>query len=225
LCTPDVIHAYTNLNLAYLLNRIHGNYSPAVAWEVEGDVVCEDWEKVGCFSLTTIKQLPTPRWVGSPVDKEVRLRFAVLCAESVLHIFEAKYPSDKRPRASIEAARKYLKTKTAYAASYAAGAASSSAAADASSAYAAAYASSAYAAAAAYAAASSAAHAAAYAAAYASSSSYAAYAAAYAASSAAHAAASYAAGGGEGGRVSIHFGMLADSAVKGSKTHAPRKER
>jgi hypothetical protein len=37
---------------------------------------------------------------------EVRL-FAADCAEAVLHIFEKKYPDDKRPHLSIEAARKF----------------------------------------------------------------------------------------------------------------------
>jgi len=39
-------------------------------------------------------------------DKEIRL-FACDCAESVLHIFEAEYPNDDRPRKAIEVSRKY----------------------------------------------------------------------------------------------------------------------
>jgi len=39
-------------------------------------------------------------------DKEARL-FACDCAESVLHIFEVKYPDDKRPRECIEVARRF----------------------------------------------------------------------------------------------------------------------
>lgn len=38
-------------------------------------------------------------------NREIRL-FAADCAESVLHIFNAKYPNDDRPRKAIEAARK-----------------------------------------------------------------------------------------------------------------------
>jgi hypothetical protein len=37
-------------------------------------------------------------------DRDVRL-FACDCAESVLHIFEKKYPNDKRPRKAIEVSR------------------------------------------------------------------------------------------------------------------------
>ena len=39
-------------------------------------------------------------------DKEIRL-FAADCAESVLHIYEDKYPGDDRPRKAIQAARDY----------------------------------------------------------------------------------------------------------------------
>jgi hypothetical protein len=39
-------------------------------------------------------------------DKDVRL-FACDCAESGLHIFEERYPEDKRPRKSIETSRNY----------------------------------------------------------------------------------------------------------------------
>jgi hypothetical protein len=39
-------------------------------------------------------------------DKEIRL-FAADCAESVLHIYENKYPNDDRPRKAIQAARDY----------------------------------------------------------------------------------------------------------------------
>jgi hypothetical protein len=39
-------------------------------------------------------------------DKEIRL-FVADCAESVLHIYEKKYPNDDRPRKAIQAARDY----------------------------------------------------------------------------------------------------------------------
>jgi hypothetical protein len=116
---------------------------------------------------------------------------SIYAAELVIGIFEKKYPDDKRPRESIEAAKAWLKNPTEEnrkaadaAASYAADAAYADASADASAASAdAAYA--AYAAAYAASAAS---------AAYAASASYAAYAdAAAAAAYAAAAAAAYAA--------------------------------
>jgi hypothetical protein len=39
-------------------------------------------------------------------DKEIRL-FAADCAESVLHLYESKYPGDDRPRKAIQTARDY----------------------------------------------------------------------------------------------------------------------
>ena len=41
-------------------------------------------------------------------NKELVVRFAIKCAESVLHIFEEKYPNDMRPRKAIEAAKNWL---------------------------------------------------------------------------------------------------------------------
>ena len=62
-----------------------------------------------------------------------KIQYAIFAAEQVLHIFEKKYPEDKRPRQAIEAAKSYLKNPSeenrkaaayaAYAAAYAAAAA------------------------------------------------------------------------------------------------------
>jgi len=41
------------------------------------------------------------------VTPQLRL-FAVLCAEHVLPIFEAKFPGDRRPRAAVDTAKRYL---------------------------------------------------------------------------------------------------------------------
>ena len=128
------------------------------------------------------------------LEKIHLVKIAIKCAESVIEIYERKYPKDDRPRKSIEAAIAYAKDPTeanrnASAAS-AASAAASYAAASAASAAAASYASYAadaasYAAYAAYAAASAAAsYAAASAASAADAASYASYAAASAAASA-----------------------------------------
>lgn len=43
-------------------------------------------------------------------EKEVRL-FAADCAERVLHLFEDKFPEDKRPREAIQAARYFAEGK------------------------------------------------------------------------------------------------------------------
>ena len=102
--------------------------------------------------------------------KEQCIKYAIFAAKKVLHIYEEKYPKDKRPRLAIEAAERYLKDPSkenaiaadaaaraaaraaAYAAVRAAAANAAYAAAAANAAYAAAYAAYAANAAAAYAA-------------------------------------------------------------------------
>src|ERR1017187_5137393 len=42
------------------------------------------------------------------LEKPIAVKFACLCAERVLPIFEKKHPDDKRPRAAIDAALKWL---------------------------------------------------------------------------------------------------------------------
>ena len=187
LCTPKVIHAYNNLNLALLLNPNHANITNPVAWSAKGRVCCRDWGKVGTFSLTTISRISIPCWYPDiNIRKRVQVMFAILCAESVIHYFEGQIPSDDRPRKAIEAAKEYLKNPTTDAA-YAAARAADAAAYAAYAARAADYA-------------TDAAYAAAYAARaadYATDAAYAAYAAADAAARAAD----------------IDFGQLADGAV------------
>ena len=109
LCSGDVLHAYRNPNLAYLINPIHGNFNNPRLYEVEGSVVAEDWGKVGCFELAVVKELKKPSWVDSKDKWKVRLGFSILCARAVLHHFENSFPEDKRARKAIEAAEEYLK--------------------------------------------------------------------------------------------------------------------
>ena len=110
LCTKDVLHAYKNINLALLLNPNNANISNPKIWEAEGKIVVEDYGKVGCFKLTTTKELSCPDWyIDDKKRRRVQVQFAVLCAESVLHIYENQYPDDNRPRKAIEAAQNYLK--------------------------------------------------------------------------------------------------------------------
>jgi len=132
LCTSQVIHAYTNSSLALLLNPCHANLLNPLLWEAKGTIKVQDWGKVGCFSLTTVKQLPMPDWyVDMNTKKRVAVQFAILCAEAVLNIFEKQQPKDDRPRKAIEAAKEYLRNPKTAAAAYAAARAAALAAADA----------------------------------------------------------------------------------------------
>jgi hypothetical protein len=130
LCTKDVLHAYKDINLALLMNPIHANINHPKAWEADGDVVVDDGLKVGVFRLTTIKEIPLPEWYANETHrKRVAVRFAILCAEAVLPLFESIYPNDDRPRKAIEAAKEYpCKNTAAYAAADAARAAAYAAA-------------------------------------------------------------------------------------------------
>jgi hypothetical protein len=94
------------------------------------------------------------RWLFTTLmNKKQCIEIAIFSAKEVLHIFEGKYPEDKRPRKAIEAAENYLQDPSeenkkaaadaaaaaeASAASYAASAAEAAASAYAAAAYAAA---------------------------------------------------------------------------------------
>ena len=65
------------------------------------------------------------------MNKKQNVQYAIFAAEQVIHIYEKKYPDDKRPRQAIDAAKAYVenpcaKTKAADAA-YAAYAAANAA--------------------------------------------------------------------------------------------------
>lgn len=142
LCSGSVLHAYKSMNQALLMCPVHGINSDFNIWESDGEVVVEAATKVGVFKLTTNQIVQLPAWYSNlTTRKRVQVKFAILCAKAVLHIFEEKFPNDTRPREAIEVAESYLKgSRAAYAAA-------ADAAADAA-AYTAAYASTAYAAAA-----------------------------------------------------------------------------
>jgi len=109
LCSYGILHAYKSIELGLLLNPAHADIEDPKIWEAKGTVVVKDYGKVGCFELTTVKEIPVPNWyTDEKLLKKIQLQFAILCAESVLHIFETQYPDDDRPRKAIEAAKNYL---------------------------------------------------------------------------------------------------------------------
>jgi hypothetical protein len=46
------------------------------------------------------------------MDRRQKIKCAIFAAEQVLHIFDSRYPDDKRPRLAIEAAKKVLDNDT-----------------------------------------------------------------------------------------------------------------
>lgn len=79
LCSAGWIHACTDPLLAIFLNPIHGDFRNPRLWECRGEVALSDRGlKVGCKSLTTVREIPLPE-----VTTEQRVRFAILCAKRV----------------------------------------------------------------------------------------------------------------------------------------------
>ena len=72
--------------------------------------------------------------LSNTLSPDNKIRYAIFAAEQVLELFENATPGDLRPRKAIEAAKEYLKTKTA-AAGYVAGAAGDAARAAGDAAY------------------------------------------------------------------------------------------
>jgi hypothetical protein len=79
LCTDGVIHAYLHPRLAVILNPAHADFSWPKLWEAEGEIVAREGQlKVGCKSLTTIKEIPLPE-----ITDEQKIKFAIYCALEV----------------------------------------------------------------------------------------------------------------------------------------------
>ena len=80
LCTDQVIHAYTDPYLAVLFNPIGGGYDPKtmLLWEAKGRIVATNVDKVGCKSLTTIKQIDKPHFT---IEQLVTI--AIKCAMEI----------------------------------------------------------------------------------------------------------------------------------------------
>ena len=113
LCSRDVLHAYMDKNLAFLLNPIHAAIGDPQLWECDGEIAVKDFAKCGCFRLTSIRKIKVPQWVESKYDIKIRTVFAILCAESVLPLFTQRYPNDDRPKKAIDAAKIYIKYEAA----------------------------------------------------------------------------------------------------------------
>jgi hypothetical protein len=74
----------------------------------------EHWQAV-CVILPAVRdpRLVTIRRGGTLTDADHQLLalWAALCAEHVLHLFEAEMPSDTRPRCAIDAARAWASSE------------------------------------------------------------------------------------------------------------------
>lgn len=79
LCSEYYIHAYAHPLLATFFNPIHAQFENPRLWEAKGRIAKRDYGlKVGCKSLTTIREIPCPTIV-----LEQYMRFGMLGALKV----------------------------------------------------------------------------------------------------------------------------------------------
>jgi hypothetical protein len=79
-------------------------YGPHL-YEFEGrGEMLQGGNKVAFGEARLVKEIP--EW-----NRKTAVLFACDCAEHVLHLFEERYPKDKRPREAIQAAREYVDGK------------------------------------------------------------------------------------------------------------------
>lgn len=110
LCTGGVIHAYKNKNLALLLNPIHAAIENFRLFECEGDVVVEDWGKVGVYSLIVKKELKIPQWYNEH-SLDATIMFLIFCAEKVKKYYNDLYPQDESVNTAIKDAKNALESR------------------------------------------------------------------------------------------------------------------
>lgn len=118
LCTDGVIHVYKNLNFGLLLYPIHANIprDQVRCWEAEGDIVCEDWGKAGCFKVTVVKELELPIWYRNLKTRvKVQVAFAGAAAKSA----ESAARAAARAAEYAEDAVEYASDRAEYASAHA----------------------------------------------------------------------------------------------------------
>lgn len=96
LCSSGVVHAYESVNQALLLNPLHA----------AGEVVAQEWDKLGCHERTTIKHVDVPDWYANAATrKKVRLQFAILCAAAAYVVSKTTAAPDAAAHAAEAAAQ------------------------------------------------------------------------------------------------------------------------
>ena len=66
-----------------------------------------------CVDLLEADHFNWANWMLTKLfTKEQAIQYAIFAAESVLHIFEEKYPNDNRPREAINTAKNYIQNPT-----------------------------------------------------------------------------------------------------------------
>jgi hypothetical protein len=84
--------------------------APAITW-LKNQHTTDIFELYELLKKT--ENLEWGTWIGTRLmTRSQKIKFAIFADEQVLHIFENKYPNDKRPRLAIDAARAYLDDPT-----------------------------------------------------------------------------------------------------------------
>lgn len=78
LCSGHWYHAYQDPVLAVLMNPAHANFENPKLWEAEGNLNRVEPDKVGCRSLTTLREISLPE-----VTTTQRAAFGILAALEV----------------------------------------------------------------------------------------------------------------------------------------------
>jgi len=81
LCSNQVMHCYSSPEMAVFFDCIHGGYgNEGLLWECRGRKVSNDGTKIGCKSLTTIRQIDKPT-----ITIEQRIEIATRCSLGIYH--------------------------------------------------------------------------------------------------------------------------------------------
>lgn len=79
LCTSGVLHAYRDPRIALMCNKEHANFHDPRLFEATGVVCADDGAKVGCTSLTLIRELELP----TVRDREIH-RMSLACLAQIV---------------------------------------------------------------------------------------------------------------------------------------------
>jgi len=111
MCSDGVLHGYKNLDLGLLMNPVHAciSHEKIRIFIANGEIEIDDEIKVGCYEMTTEKEIEVPPWFkNEKIRLMVQLQFAILCADLILHISEKKYSIDSAPKEAIKISKKIL---------------------------------------------------------------------------------------------------------------------
>ena len=84
LCSHAYLHAYASPDMAVFLAPRHGWIRWARAFVVQGDIIAEEWDKVGCHELRVVAEVDLRR----PGRCQV-VAFARACADAVARLWDS----------------------------------------------------------------------------------------------------------------------------------------